>query len=338
MGCRVHHNIAVCHASSVIRLSLLTLTATLAFAQTSISVPASSDAGTEIPIAIVKGAKPGPTLAVIAGISGTAYGPVSGLQQLAANLNPAELSGTLILVPLANVPAFLARSIYLSPVDHKDLGRAFPGKPDGTLTERIAHALTTQVIAKADAVIIADAGGTNTMLTNHVFQYATSDPKLATQIASMAMAFGVSYIVNAKASPTSPEGVALAQSKPVLKVMCGGFGLNDSRTTDVITKGVLAMLNLQGMIKDSAGKTRSPVYFDSVSTIESSLTGYLTVYAQRGQSIRKGEALYGISGYLGKAPQMFNCPFDGIILSLTATPPISKGEPIAVIGMPRKDP
>src|SRR6266581_2909938 len=109
-------------------------------------VPAGSDAGAEIPITVIHGAKPGPVLVVIAGLSGTEYGPINATQLVASNLNAAELSGTVVLVHIANPPAFLERSVYLNPIDRKDLSRVFPGKSDGTLSERIANAITTEVI------------------------------------------------------------------------------------------------------------------------------------------------------------------------------------------------
>lgn len=306
------------------------------FAQTALHIPAGSDAATEIPISIIKGAKPGPTLAVLAGLSGTDYGPMIALHQLGKNLDPAAISGTLILVHIANLPAFLGRSISLSPIDQKDLIRSFPGKPDGTVTERIAHALTTQVIDKADAVVVVEAGAINTMLAPHVLLTKSGDAELDAKVAAMTMAFGIGYIVAAKAPPGSPENIALARSKPALKVMCGALGMNDQRTTDTIVKGVLGLMNMFGLIPDNANKTRSPVYFDSTTTVVSPITGFLEIYIQRGQNIRKGEPLFGIIGFNGKNKQIANSPIDGIILSIQANPPIQKGEPIALIGIPRE--
>jgi hypothetical protein len=78
---------------------------------------------------------------------------ITALQRLRQSIDPRALRGTLILVHIANPPSFYGRTIYASPADGKNLNRVFPGRPDGTLSERIAYAITTQVIAKADFLV-----------------------------------------------------------------------------------------------------------------------------------------------------------------------------------------
>ena len=331
--------------STVKHLCLVPFLTTLALAQTAPSkppaeskfvIPAGSDAATEIPYTIIRGPKPGPHLAVITGLSGTDYAPINALQLLIANLNTAELSGTLTVVHIANLPAFLARSLFLNPTDRKELTRSFPGKADGSQSERIAYALTSKVIDKADAVLVLEAGAGNTMLSPHVIQDTSSPAALAEKIRAMALSFGINYIVTAKGAADSPEAAALTRGKPVLKVMCGAQAATDKRTMDMIVKGVLGIMNQQGMIKDNAVKTRSVVYIDSLNRMESPRTGYLAIYVQRGDMVRRGDSIFGILSYDGKNPQIFNAPVNGIILSMFSTAPVNKGETVAIIGTPRE--
>ena len=333
--------------SIVTRLCLLALGAALAHAQIAglkLGLGAAADGkiaiaalgaepATEIPITLVRGAKPGPTLAIIAGLSGTDYAPIAAVHQVAAHLNPAGLTGSVVFVHIANVPAFLERAVYLNPIDHKDLRLQFPGKADGTLSERIAHAITTQVIDKADAVVLVQAGGSNTMLSPYVVQLASGDAKLDAKTASMAMAFGINYIVSAKASPATAEGVAVARSKATINVFCGSYGMVDGRTVDAITKGLLSVMALYEMIKENVTKARNPVFFDRLTVVESPQSGVLATYIQRGQNLHKGEPLFGVSGYTGKNIQVVQAPVDGILLSIVSTLPVNKGEPVAVIGI-----
>ena len=100
------------------------------------------DEGTTIPVSVIHGARPGPVLALTAGVHGQEYTPILALQRVVRDLDPKSLSGTLILVHVANMPSFLRRTIYYSPVDGHNLNRVFPGRPDGTLSERIAHTIT----------------------------------------------------------------------------------------------------------------------------------------------------------------------------------------------------
>ena len=101
-----------------------------------------SDAGSYIPISIICGEKPGPVLTLNAGIHGTEYVPVIALQKLLKEIDPAELSGVLVLVHVANLPSYLGRGVYSNPIDFKNLNRVFPGKMDGTFSERLAYKLS----------------------------------------------------------------------------------------------------------------------------------------------------------------------------------------------------
>src|SRR5215475_10695171 len=115
-----------------------------------ISVPAGSDAAASIPVIVVNGAKPGPTLALVAGAHGTEYASIIALERVAQAADPAAVSGALIIAPLLNVASFAQKVPHLNPVDGKNMNRFYPGKPDGTQTERASLALAKQVVGQCD--------------------------------------------------------------------------------------------------------------------------------------------------------------------------------------------
>jgi len=118
-----------------------------------IAVPAGVDAAAEIAVIVVNGAKPGPTLALVAGAHGTEYASIIALEKLAQRAEPAALSGAVIIVPLVNVASFAQKVPHLNPTDNKNMNRFFPGKADGTQTERASWALAKQVVEKCDYLI-----------------------------------------------------------------------------------------------------------------------------------------------------------------------------------------
>ena len=89
-----------------------------------------------IPVTVFHGRDSGPVLSLIAGIHGSEYSPIISMQRLPELLDPQAMAGTLIIVHIANLPAFQGRSVYFGPDDLKNLNRSFPGKADGTVTER----------------------------------------------------------------------------------------------------------------------------------------------------------------------------------------------------------
>ncbi|MDG1995413.1 MAG: succinylglutamate desuccinylase/aspartoacylase family protein, partial [Emcibacteraceae bacterium] len=119
---------------------------------------------TIIPITIVNSKKPGPTLVLVAGIHGSEYSPIIALQNLMLRIDPENISGAVIAVHIANMPSYIGRTIYNSPLDGKNLNRSFPGKIHGTITERIAYFLTSEVYPLADAVLDIHSGDGNEQL------------------------------------------------------------------------------------------------------------------------------------------------------------------------------
>ncbi|HXT32039.1 MAG TPA: succinylglutamate desuccinylase/aspartoacylase family protein, partial [Vicinamibacterales bacterium] len=109
-----------------------------------IEVPAGADAALSIPVAVVNGAKPGPVLAVVSGAHGTEYASIIAVERLIQLLDPQAVRGTVILVPLVNVPSFEQKIAHVNPIDGKSMNRFYPGKADGTQTERASLAMTKE--------------------------------------------------------------------------------------------------------------------------------------------------------------------------------------------------
>ncbi len=104
-----------------------------------------------IPLIIIRGAKKGPTLGVTAAVHGNELNGISTIYKLIEEVNPNELAGTLILVPISNVPGYLMNRRYFS--DNVDLNRIFPGKPHGTTSQIYVHQLITKIISKFDYLL-----------------------------------------------------------------------------------------------------------------------------------------------------------------------------------------
>ena len=104
----------------------------------------------QLPVTLVNGREDGPRVTVTGGIHGAEYPGIEAAIRLGANLDPSKVKGSIIVVHVSNPPAFFARSIYVGPMDGKNLNRVFPGDPDGTASDKIAHALFTNVIKGSD--------------------------------------------------------------------------------------------------------------------------------------------------------------------------------------------
>ena len=242
--------------------------------------PRGSDEGTFIPVTVAHGAQPGPRLSLIAGVHGSEYAPILALQRLRGLLDPAQLEGTVVLVHAANVPAFEGRTVYFGPIDRKNLNRSFPGRADGSITERIAHALVQEVIASSDYVMDIHAGdGNEGLRPSYTGYYAEAgSTEVIERSRRMAVAFGLDTILQFRGDLTVEKAIwcgsaAVALGIPSIDVESGERGLTSSEYVDPIVNGVLSVMRDLEMIEGEPRPSRKPFFVRERARVMSEGTG-----------------------------------------------------------------
>ena len=145
-----------------------------------IRIPDGVDKGLDIPVSVVHGKEPGKILALVAGTHGYEYTSILALQRLLPHFEPSRMKGSLIVVHMANPETFYGRRIYTSS-DGKNLNRVYPGKKDGTISERIAEAITREVIGQATHVIDMHSGDGNESLRPYSYWMTGNDSAVDAQ-------------------------------------------------------------------------------------------------------------------------------------------------------------
>ena len=315
-----------------------------AVAAGTIEVPARpGDAGTTIPFTIIHGTSPGPVLLLVAGTHGMEYVPIITLQRMRAAIDPKTLRGTVLMVHVANMPSFLGRTIYYSPVDGKNLNRVFPGKTDGTLSERVAEVITREFITRATHVVDLHCGDGNEALRPYSYWITTGDPKVAEAGKTMALAFGLDHIVVDGARPTDPasslylSNTAITRGKPAITTETGGMARVDEASIGMIERGVAGLLRHLGMRTTGPPAITSPVWIATNEVLRAGVSGIFYAAVEHGKTVTKGARIGRITDFHGRTLEEIVAPFDGELLYVIGTPPISKGEPVAMIGV-RKTP
>ena len=300
--------------------------------------PRAGDEGTTLPVSVIHGAKPGPVLALVAGVHGQEYTPILALQNLLRTIDPAMLTGTVILVHVANMPAYLARTIYYSPADGRNLNRVFPGNADGTLSERIAHAITTEVIARATHVIDIHCGDGNESLRPYLYWITSGPPDVAEAGRQMALAFGMDHIVVDRGRPTDPaasiylSNTAITRGKPALTIESGGMAEIDTDDVLRIERGVAGLMKHLKMRSEGPDPIAAPVMLERSEVLTSGSTGIFYAAVQKSQTVAQGAVIGRITDFHGKVLEEITAPFAGEILYVIGTPAMKKGEPVAFIG------
>src|SRR5215468_7589896 len=217
-------------------------------------------AGLNVPVVEVTGTDDGPRLTVIAGVHGCEYASMAAVRQWCASLAGRELRGRVTVVPVLNLPAFAARSPFVEPEDGKNLNRCFPGDPNGTLADRLAHATFTKLISGSDALIDAHCGDLPEALEPFALYEAGPSEDKAREIA---VAYGLGYVIRQEPGPGRAVGGTTSAAAaeigiPAIIAEAGGCGLVEQTAVDLHLRGLDRVLATLGMDASAAANGVAP--------------------------------------------------------------------------------
>jgi hypothetical protein len=304
-----------------------------------IEVPAAADPALSMPVAVAHGAKPGPVVAIVAGAHGTEYASIIAVERLIDAIDPAALSGTAILLPLVNVPSFEKVVPHLNPVDGKNMNRFYPGRLDGTQTERASFLITTQVVERADHVIDMHGGDLDESLRPYTYWTKTGREAQDRVSREMALAFGLNHIIISTDRPTDPnasrylENTATTRGKPSITVEAGHAGTVEPEDVEALVNGTLSVMRLLKMLPGAPAMVDSPVWIEALANVTSETNGILYPLVTRGTYVQKGMAIGRVTDYLGRPTTVARAPESGVVLYVRAVPSLVKGDTIASIGV-----
>ncbi|PYT03083.1 MAG: succinylglutamate desuccinylase [Acidobacteria bacterium] len=303
-----------------------------------IEVPRGVDAATSIPVAIVHGAKPGPVLALVSGAHGTEYASIIALEKLIGLLNPAEISGTVIIVPLVNIPSFERKVPHVNPVDGISMNRMYPGKMEGTQTDRASYLITKQVVEQSDHLIDLHGGDLDESLRPYSYWTRTGNETQDRISREMVLAFGLDHIIISTDRPKDPnasrylENTATTRGKPSITVEAGYAGTVEPDDLAALVDGCLSVMRYLKMLPGTASTIEHPVWIEKILTIPSDQTGIFYPLVKRGTYVEQGMKIGYVTDYVGKIVFEARAPGSGIILYICAVPSMTKGATIANIG------
>jgi hypothetical protein len=304
-----------------------------------IEVPPGSDGALNIPVAVFHGAKPGPVLALVSGAHGTEYASIIALEKILTLINPKELSGTVIVVPLINIPSFEQKVPHVNPTDHKSMNRFYPGKADGTQTERASFLITKQVVEQADHLIDLHGGDTDESLRPYSYWTKTGNEKQDQVSRDMVLAFGLDHIIISTDRPKDPqssrylENTATTRGKPSITVEAGHAGTVETDDVNVLVNGCFNVMRYLKMLPGEAKIIEHPVWIERVVTLTSDQTGMFYPLVKRGSYVEQGMKIGYVTDYLGTTIFEARAPASGVILYICSVPSMTKGATIANVGV-----
>src|SRR4051794_5651640 len=284
-----------------------------------------------VPVAIVHGSRPGPRVAVTAGIHGAEYVSIAALREVVLGLDPAALTGSLVAVLTASPAAFAARSIYVNPLDGLNLNRQFPGDMDGSPSQRLAHWLTTVVIAGSDAFVDMHCGDMNEALVSFTGIEDTGDAAVDARSRELAEAYGLRYLLIGP-SPGTTTTAAAALGIPAVLGEVGGQGRWPRDDVDLHAAGFRRLLRAAGVI-DAAPD--APAHRTEVLATEAWMrartTGYWHPAVSVGERVAAGAVVGEVQDAFGAVLERPSAPMDGVVIFLVSSLAMNAGDPLLAL-------
>src|SRR3989441_3321973 len=306
-----------------------------------IEVPAAADPATSIPVIVVHGARPGKVLAIVAGAHGTEYASIVAVERLIGRLDPSELSGAVILVPLVNRASFDQKVVHVNPVDGKSMNRFYPGRADGTQTERASYLITKEVVERCDHLIDLHGGDLDESLRPYSYWTKTGRDEQDRISKEMVLAFGLDHIIVSADRPKDPaasrylENTATTRGKPSMTAEAGHAGTVEPEDVDALARGCLGVMHYLKMLPGAAEPVASPVWIESVLTVASDEAGIFYPLVKRGTYVAAGMPLGYVTDYFGKRVFEARAPAAGVVLYICSVPSMAKGGTVANVGVVR---
>ncbi|MDR3471859.1 MAG: succinylglutamate desuccinylase/aspartoacylase family protein [Devosia sp.] len=278
------------------------------------------------PLIVVSGALPGPTAVFVSGIHGDEYEGPAALWRLAERLDPKALTGQVLIVPIANPPAFAAGT-RTSPVDNENLARIFPGDARGTLSHRLADALMQRVISKADFLIDSHSGGVRLAFVPVAGFYEEGEVsrETAQQCLLLAKQMGIDFLWQLPPVDGVLSYEAAKRGIPVCGAEIGGRGNCLPADAELYLAAYLSVLAHRGMIADSYQRPFTSRCLEG-GWEKTEQGGYLETVVPLGAELRAGNLVARLREPLGRVLRDFVAPFEGRVMAVRHLNAVQPGD------------
>jgi hypothetical protein len=278
-----------------------------------------------IPILLVHGAQPGPTLCLSAGMHADEIAGIEAATRLGRELDPAELSGTLVSVPIVNHPSFdsATRTGY---IDHINLNRAFPGAASGPITAVIAHVFLNEVVKKCDALVDLHGSGSGQINEVVIAQGGYED-----LVWDMALATGFDLVWLGGPWGGTGRISALQSGIPAITVEAGGKQELIEADVQIHMQAVKSVMRHLGIL---AGEPELAETYRTMAggSIYGERGGFFHPMSEPGEMVAADQIVGIINDLHGHRVEEIRSPIAGVVCEMRVIPAVRPGDELIIIG------
>ena len=278
----------------------------------------------DLPFIVINGEGEGPTLCVTAGVHSVECAPVEAALRLADSVEPGDLRGTLVILPLVNTEGFHARTPYHNDLDHLNQNKVFPGDPESSVTRRVAHAVFESFVSKSDFLVDCHSADLGEDVRRAVNIFRTDDEGLRARMLEMASCFRPTLVETAEISGNTGEAVNLYGIPCVMTESGTPYPI---REEDVLfhLDGLRNLLRHLGMM-DGEASLGNPPLDPQAKRLWAERGGIWRRGVEAGERVFKGQQLGEVSDLLGGTLQEVTAPFDGVVSFLRTHYSVNSGD------------
>jgi uncharacterized protein len=310
-----------------------------------ISIPAGSDSALQIAVAVIRGAKPGPVVAFVAGSHGTEYTSIIAMQKLISRIDATRLGGTVIVLPLLNVASFETMTPHINPVDRKGMNSSYPGDANGTQTQRALAEVTRQIVTPADVVVDLHGGDLDEDLRPYSYWFRGGRAAQDSAGLRLALAFGLDHIIVTDVDPNAPNagrslsGQALVRGKTVLVAEAGRSGTVAPADLNALVEGSLNVLGQLKMLARLVSRVQHPTWLAGAGArVAADSAGVFFPAVARDTRVTKGQIVGHTTDFVGRPTGDVRAPTDGLVTFIRGVPSMWPRATLVNIAPVLKDP
>jgi hypothetical protein len=284
-----------------------------------------------LPMWLINGSGDGPTLAVTGGVHAAEYASIAAALELGRSLDPKDLRGKVIVVPVMNMPGFTARSIYTCPLDGKNINRVFPGKEGGTASEQIADWVFRNVMSQAGYYVDLHGGDLIEALVPFTIFFRSGNAQVDQKSLDMAKAFGIPILVSSE-TPGSTFSSASRAGIPSILTESGGQGIWPPEDVALHVNGLHRVMRRLDMLAGGAPEPVACTVLERFLWLRSEHEGFWYPAVAVKDSVKAGQDVGYVKDWEGRVLQKAVSPADGRVLFIVTSLAINQNDPLLAVG------
>lgn len=282
----------------------------------------------KLPVAVINGKGDGKIILITASIHGFEFPGIQAAAELVRELDPSEMNGAAVIIPVVNASGFYGRNPYICPDDElqQNLNRIGPGKPDGTFAERLMYYLHQEYVKKCDFHLDLHSGDATEELLRFCAIGNIADEEKREMVHHIIHHLDFGYHTQSSGTTEFYNTSAKYDGVPSMMFECGGSGTWNREEVEFEKDSIRRIMQMLDILPGKPPHNHNVKCITKQSWIECGITGFFYALCKVGDDVKKGQKLFEIRDAWGELIQEYYAEHDGKVFIINNTLGVTKGD------------